>query len=452
MRYPFTASEQSISIFFSGKMHSVPASNAAFEPLYDHLKSPDHDFDFIERLIDKPKMMARMTEGLVSVVGSTVYYAGTPIRSTLALKLLELLDAGFDVTPWARFMERVMANPSERSRECLFDFLDTQKTPLTEDGHFLAFKRVASDYKDIYTGTMDNTPGNVVEMPRERVNPDPSATCSYGLHVAASSYLGSYASAERNKTVVCKVDPADVVAVPRDYGFAKMRVCRYIVLGDAEEGTYEAVENSAVSYIGTETSVDVETAPSVDLDGKPICYNAVDFAANWRRDAKAVMKIGSLVSPMLNAVSDQLPANRFLVGEVTDIGPNGDGLFLEVEWQDGLDSDGLRYHRGDIAKRDVVVVTFIGTEETEEDEVAAAADEVEDIYDIYGQNASDEDEGADEVDDETSEMSFTRNHKTYTASEVTAGIKKHGQRGYSRLTGVPRTTLQDWVLKISALN
>ncbi len=45
-------------------------------------------------------------------------------------------------------------------------------------------------------------------------------------------------------------------------------------------------------------------------------------------------------------------------------------------------------------------------------------------------------------------MAFTRNGSTYAASAIKAGIEKHGQRGYSRLTGIPRTTLQDWLLKI----
>ena len=47
-------------------------------------------------------------------------------------------------------------------------------------------------------------------------------------------------------------------------------------------------------------------------------------------------------------------------------------------------------------------------------------------------------------------MAFARGGVTYLQSAVTRGIEDHGQRGYSRMTGIPRTTLQDWVIKIEA--
>lgn len=45
-------------------------------------------------------------------------------------------------------------------------------------------------------------------------------------------------------------------------------------------------------------------------------------------------------------------------------------------------------------------------------------------------------------------LSFSHAGRTFTANEVETLIKDHGQRGTSRLTGVPRTTLQDWVRAI----
>lgn len=502
MRYNFNLSDTSISIFFNGRMHSVPASNSNFKKLYDHLKLSDHDANVIESLVDVPKRIARLTEGLVSVVGSTVYFKGNPVHTTLTVKLVKLLDAGFDVTPWARFMERVMENPSDRSRECLFDFLDHFNAPLTEDGHFLAFKRVTADYKDIYTKTMDNSPGQVVEMDRSAVNPDPNKTCSYGLHVAATSYLDHYASAVDNKTIVCKVDPVDVVAVPTDYNGAKMRVCRYVVLGDAEEGLFKNAEDTHVAYTGTEAA----TGEVTDLSGKPICYNAVDFSENWKRELGGKIEIGTLVAPAVTAMNDELPSNKFMVGEVVDVREmNPDDLEYEddifwinsvhspddfdepflavaVEWQDGSVTEDLVVSPDQPRDSEVVAVDFIG----EKDDVLVLTNRVDEgdgalmvanrIYDgdgfDYDDDLSDDDEdyctycGAEgttdedcedcaetdeeEQDEQATELSFTRNGVTYTASEVTEGLKKHGQRGYSRLTGIPRTTLQDWIVKIEA--
>jgi hypothetical protein len=51
----------------------------------------------------------------------------------------------------------------------------------------------------------------------------------------------------------------------------------------------------------------------------------------------------------------------------------------------------------------------------------------------------------------TPELMFTaKGGRSYLASEVRNLLSEHGQRGMSRLTGVPRTTIQDWVKAINA--
>jgi hypothetical protein len=116
----------------------------------------------------------------------------------------------------------------------LFLFLEANEVPLTERGTFIAYKRVRGDFKDIYTGTFDNSPGNVVEMSRQEVDPDANKTCSVGLHVANFSYAHQhYASKDASTDVILEVevDPSDVVSVPVDYSNSKMRVSKYRVLG-----------------------------------------------------------------------------------------------------------------------------------------------------------------------------------------------------------------------------
>lgn len=47
-------------------------------------------------------------------------------------------------------------------------------------------------------------------------------------------------------------------------------------------------------------------------------------------------------------------------------------------------------------------------------------------------------------------LMFQHGTKSYLAAEVVSLVNEHGQRGTSRMTGVPRTTLQDWVRAIRA--
>jgi hypothetical protein len=375
MRFPFTATPTSISIFFNGKMASIPATYPSFSKLYEHLKLSEHDFDYVESLLDVPAMITRATYGKVTVVGSTVYAAGVAMRSTIADRLISLMDEGFDISTWLKFINNLIENPSERSRNCLFDFLDKHRAPFTEDGHFLAFKRVRADYKDIHSGTMDNSVGMVVEVPREAVDDNPDRTCSQGLHAAASVYLDSYASAQGNKTIVLKINPRDVVAVPRDYGFSKMRVCRYEVLGDVDPSEIRLVEAENVS-------------------------TKYGLVADEPED------ISAFAAAFCNGYDMSLYEDEF------------DEYEYEYEDEDECDEDEYEYEDED---------------ECDEDEDAY---EESDGWYLPG------------ADDTASEIAFTRAGVTYSAKALQDGVARHGQRGYARMTGLPRSTIQDWLARI----
>lgn len=243
---PFTTTDNSVSVFLNGRMMVVNSADPGYRELRDHLnKNEVHDHTLVEQLVDKKAAVTRMSDGDVVIEGDTVFYRGTEVHNSLADKLVRMVGEGFNIKPWARFLENVMLNPSAASRESLYNFLEHFKTPITPDGQFLAFKRVRDDYMDLHSGTFDNSPGKVVEMRRDEVDDDSNRTCSRGLHACADSYLGSfYANAANAKVVVVKIHPRDVVAVPADYSFSKMRVCRYEVIGDAEEKDIQDISNS----------------------------------------------------------------------------------------------------------------------------------------------------------------------------------------------------------------
>ncbi|MEX5385617.1 homocysteine methyltransferase, partial [Cronobacter muytjensii] len=120
-------------------------------------------------------------------------------------------------------------------------FISHNDLRLDKDGNILAYKVVRGDYLDKYTGTMDNSPGQVVKMKRNKVNPKDEETCSFGLHVAARKYIPSYGSPGRDKVLLCRVNPKDFVSIPTDYNSMKARVCEYFVLKDVTENFTEAV-------------------------------------------------------------------------------------------------------------------------------------------------------------------------------------------------------------------
>lgn len=157
------------------------------------------------------------------------------VDTRLTARIKELIRTGANPSVLVKFLDNLMDNPDPRAIKDFYDFLIVNNLAMTEDGYFLAYKIVGPDFKDLYTKTMDNSPGKVVRMARDKVNPDPNVTCSYGLHICSKDYLpnygGFYGSGDnRNKIVVVRVNPKDVCAFPKDYKNAKARVCEYTVV------------------------------------------------------------------------------------------------------------------------------------------------------------------------------------------------------------------------------
>jgi hypothetical protein len=235
MRIPYTLSDYSITVFVNGSVRTALSGSKNFEKLKDHLRGNEHDPDTILMLSDREQSIRNAVGGSkVTVEDGVVYYENVELHNALTNKLLSMMDEGFDATPWVKFLENLMANPSFRSRNCLYEFLEHFNAPITPEGNFIAFKRVGYNWMDLHSGTMDNSIGSVVKMDRSKVDDDPQHTCSSGLHVCADEYLKGYATGPDNRTLVVEVNPANVVAVPYDYNFSKMRVCEYKVLAEID--------------------------------------------------------------------------------------------------------------------------------------------------------------------------------------------------------------------------
>lgn len=102
---------------------------------------------------------------------------------------------------------------------------------------------------------MSNAPGNIVEMERNTVDDNMNNTCSTGLHFCSKEYLSHFGSSD-SRTVILKINPADVVSIPADYNSTKGRACRYEVLG--ELGVHP--DQAFVAPVQTEAVSDTATA------------------------------------------------------------------------------------------------------------------------------------------------------------------------------------------------
>lgn len=162
-------------------------------------------------------------------------------RAIIPEKLLHLIEDLIaqqkPVDCFVNFWKRLKQNPVEASKKELFDFLQHQDLKLTDDGYIVAYKGVTQNYRDCHSQTFDNTPGRVLSMPPEKVDPNRRNHCSYGFHVGSWEYASHFGPV----TLEVLVDPKDAIAVPEDHSCQKMRVCKYRVLREVTGRTHEEV-------------------------------------------------------------------------------------------------------------------------------------------------------------------------------------------------------------------
>jgi hypothetical protein len=229
-RISWLITDQNVTVNYEGQTHIVPRTDALAEKLIKAIKS--NNLDEVPNLVSAAKRVEAFGKGNFVVKDGQIFVKGVMAPRVLGEKIVKFSNEGLPYEPLVKFAENLQQNPSFRAVNELFQFLEKNDHPITENGCFIAYKKVRADFLDQYTGTIDNSVGKVVEMPRNQVNEDPTQTCSYGLHVANWDYANNiYSAGEGAKMLEVEVNPADVVAVPIDYDQAKMRVCKYRVLG-----------------------------------------------------------------------------------------------------------------------------------------------------------------------------------------------------------------------------
>ena len=182
------------------------------------------------------KLVSITTNNSVVIDEHGVKFKGFTIRGNLADAITTMyLNGRLKANDsMVLFLDNLTQNPDSRVFDQLYPFMQHNDIEVSDDGCLLAYKKVRGDYYDIHSGTIRNAPGDKPSMPRVMVQNDPTQTCSTGLHVCAKSYLPNFGNDSSDKVVIVKVNPKDVVSVPYDYNGAKMRVCEYEVLADAD--------------------------------------------------------------------------------------------------------------------------------------------------------------------------------------------------------------------------
>jgi len=235
-----------ISLLIDGEMKPIDTAHPNYEKIKEAIK--EQDWESIPKLVNVEESVKEYAgDTNITIENGTVLYKGTPVHNTLTERMLEMMSEGFDITYLVKFLDNLMENPSYRAVNELYGFLEAGNIPITENGTFLTYKKIRSNWTDIYTGKIDNSIGAVVEIPRNQVDEDSTRTCSFGLHVCSYDYLPNFGTSGEDRVVICEVNPQDVVAIPQDYNNTKMRVCKYKVIAEVEDYTEKDIFEDQVA-------------------------------------------------------------------------------------------------------------------------------------------------------------------------------------------------------------
>lgn len=226
MGFQHVSTDTSITVVVDGKSTTITSDAPNFRPLRQAIR--DNDEDAVRANLSVSGAVENWSKGNFKLNGNQALYKGEEIPGELGRRIVQMASNGESPEPLVKFWEKLQRNPSMRSVEQLYPFLKHEGIPIIANGNFLAYKGIKSNYTDAHTGKVDNKPGAVCEMPRNKVSDDPRTSCHYGFHVGALEYARSFSQV----TVVCEVDPGDVVCIPYDNNQQKMRVCKYRVRGN----------------------------------------------------------------------------------------------------------------------------------------------------------------------------------------------------------------------------
>lgn len=219
--------DNNITVNYDGQTHIVSRDEKLADQLIKAVK--EQKLTDIPSLVSAAKRVEKFSHGNFVVRDGEIFVDDQLVPNALGKKILQFDEMGLPYQPLVKFARNLQQNPSYRAVNELFQFLEKNDHPITEDGLFIAYKKVRDDFKDVHSATFDNSPGKTVEVPRNQVDEDSSRTCSNGLHAANYNYASQFYSG--GKMLEVEVNPADVVSIPTDYDQAKMRVCKYKVLG-----------------------------------------------------------------------------------------------------------------------------------------------------------------------------------------------------------------------------
>jgi len=297
--------QRSISVFANGEVFVATDAHPRFDSILAGAKANDES---VLSMFDMGREAAQRFErvsanGRVTVANGHVFFDGDEVDNSLTQQIMRFMDEGVeDFTPLVNFFEKVADNPQEHSRTQLFDWLSRHDFTISTTGDIVAYKGVAKQADGslvsisrgpaivdgvAVNGAVPNEVGSIVEMARSEVHHNPAVGCSTGLHAGTYNYAKDFS---RGAVLQVHINPRDIVSVPTDCNWQKIRTCRYRVVKvidvPVSSGYYadESAENGSQVYYECNSCLNSDFYEN-DLNEDGYCAECVsDIEAEMDRE------------------------------------------------------------------------------------------------------------------------------------------------------------------------
>ena len=214
-----------LTFIFESKNHSFKLNKSNEKKIISLVN--EGKFKEIISIFDIGNRIKNDFKSNLEIMNGKIFYKKEEVHNTMVKKIIEYVDANINTTSMLLCLERLLQNPSKRSVEQAYQFIENCNLPITEDGCFLGWKAITHDYKDKHTRKLDYSIGTFHKMDRNKVSDDFNIGCSFGFHVGSLKYAKEFASGN-DRIVIVKFAPEDIVSVPKE-DCGKMRVCAYTI-------------------------------------------------------------------------------------------------------------------------------------------------------------------------------------------------------------------------------
>lgn len=256
MKNAHIITSESVVVVVGDKVLTIKKDqNALFNKIIEAIHAGD--YDEVTRLISPSDFMGKVGLKFDEDSGE-VLLNNYPLKTNLAERIRQYWISDAPYEPLLKLCEKSLANEREYMHEELFNFLECNDLPITEDGCFLAYKLANADGSPVYqTGSpIRYEVGKVIEEEEAKNERNRELCNGPGLYFGNRKYWGSsswkgkeWNDSNGTRMFLVKIDPRDVTSVPRQYDNSKGKCWRMEVIKELTAETAREIFDSGVSVI-----------------------------------------------------------------------------------------------------------------------------------------------------------------------------------------------------------